>query len=175
MTTILATFTDPRAAEQAAASLRDRGFDQVSVGPGDAGPSSLLGLGETLDSFKLRVLIGSTLGGALTFAAALGFLGFVAMGFTELRNMGTPDMAPGLLVWAASWAIAGLVLGAIAGLVAGVVLANLLAQATRRAVAEGRGIRRPTLAVNVYDQQAEEMAYSVLREVGPYEIARFAR
>lgn len=174
MATLVATFTDPRDAARAAAALQAGGFAGTSVGTSDSGPSSLLGLGETVQSFKNRVLFTVTFGTAALGAAALGFLGFVSMGFTEIRNMATLDRVPGLLAWTASWAVAGLVLGLIGGLLAGLVLSNLLASATERAVSEGHGVARPQVTVPVADAAAEDAAYAVLKEIGVYEIARRA-
>lgn len=171
MATLVATFTDQRDAAQAAAMLQARGFKGTKVGASDAGPSSLLGLGETVDSFRNRIMLGSTIGGVVTGAAALGFLGFVSMGFTEVRNMATLANLPGVIVWVLTWVIAGLVLGLIAGFLTGILLANLLSNATERAVAEGKGIMRPQVLVPVQSAEAEEAARSVLKDIGPFEIA----
>ncbi|MCS6880320.1 MAG: hypothetical protein RMK84_05845 [Oscillochloridaceae bacterium] len=171
MATLVATFTDPRDAAQAAATLQASGFRGVTVGASAPGPSSFLGLGETVESFKNRVILGSTIGGAATGAAALGFLGFVSMGFTEIRNMAMLEDLPGVIIWALTWAIAGLVIGLVAGLLAGVIAARLLADAAERAAAEGKGISRPQVLVPVFDMQTEEAARAILKDVGPFEIA----
>ncbi len=171
MATLVATFTDPRDAALAAASLQASGFRGVTVGSSEPGPSSFLGLGESVESFKNRVILGSTIGGAATGAAALGFLGFVSMGFTEIRNMAMLEDLPGVIFWALSWAIVGLAIGLVAGLVVGAVAATVLANAAMRAAAEGKGVSRPQVLVPVQNLAAEEAARAVLKEVGPYEIA----
>lgn len=99
MATLVATFTDPRDAALAAASLQASGFRGVTVGSSEPDPSSFLGLGESVESFKNRIILGSTIGGAATGAAALGFLGFVSMGFTEIRNMAMLEQLPGVIIW----------------------------------------------------------------------------
>lgn len=172
MATLVATFTDAGDAARAAAALQANGFGGATVGTSDAGPSSMLGLGETVDSFKNRITLGSTLGGAATGAAALGFLGFISMGFTEIRGMPTVASVPGLAAWTLSWAAAGLVLGLIAGLVAGVLAANWLATSAVRAAAEGKGVARPQVTVPVADAAAADAAAAVLKTVGAYELAR---
>lgn len=172
MATIVATFTDPGEATRAAAALKARGFAGAAVGTSDAGPSSFLGLGETVDSFKGRIVLGSTLGAAATGAAALGFLGFVSMGFTEIRNMATLDRVPGLIAWTLTWAAVGLVLGLVAGFVVGLLAASWLAGSAERAAAEGLGIPRPQVTVPVADAAAEEAAYAVLKTTSVYEVAR---
>lgn len=172
MATLVATFTDPGDAARAAAALQASGFGGAAVGRSDAGPSSMLGLGETVDSFKSRVTLGLTLGGAAGGAAALGFLGFVSMGFTELRGMATLDMVPGLLAWTLAWAATGLVLGLVGGLVAGLLAARWLAASAERAAAAGMGVARPQVTVPVADAAAEDAAVAVLRAVGAYELAR---
>lgn len=172
MATLVATFTDAGNAARASAALQARGITGATVGMSDAGPSSLLGLGETVDSFKSRITLGSTIGGAATGAAALGFLGFVSMGFTELRGMATVDKIPGLIAWTLAWAGTGLVLGLLAGLLTGLLVANLLANAAVQAAAEGKGMARPQVTVQVPDEATAEAAYDVLRAEGVYEIAR---
>lgn len=171
MATLVATFTDPRDAALAAASLQASGFRGVTVGSSEPGPSSFLGLGESVESFKNRIILGSTIGGAATGAAALGFLGFVSMGFTEIRNMAMLEDLPGVIIWALSWAIVGLVLGLVAGLLVGVVAARFLASAAERAAAEGKGVSRPQVLVPVFNLESEEAARAVLKDVGPFEIA----
>jgi hypothetical protein len=172
MATLVATFSDPSDAQRAAAELQERGFGNVTLGMSDAGPSSFLGLGETVQSFKNRITLGSTLGGAATGAAALGFLGFVSMGFTELRNMGTVDMLPTLITWVLAWAITGLILGTVAGLGAGLLAASWIAGAAERAAAQGQGVSRPQIVVPLPDRASEDAAVDVLKAVGAYEVAR---
>lgn len=171
MATLVATFSDPRDASAAAAALQARGFKGASVGTSDAGPSSMLGLGETVQSFKSRITIGSTLGGAATGAGALGFLGLVSMSFTEIRGMAPVSAVPGLIAWTLSWVAAGLVLGLLAGFVVGILAARWLAASAERAAAEGLGVSRPQVTVPVPDAAAEDAAREVLKAVGPYEMA----
>jgi hypothetical protein len=171
MATLVATFTDPREATTAAAALQAHGFKGAAVGTSDAGPSSMLGLGETVESFKSRITIGSTIGGAATGAAAIGFLGFVSMGFTELRGMAPLSAVPGLLAWTLAWVAAGLVLGLIGGFVVGLLAARWLGDAAERAATQGQGISRPQVTVPVYDAAAEDAAKNVLSAIGPYEVA----
>jgi hypothetical protein len=172
MPTLVATFTDAGAAARAAAALQARGFGGVALGASDAGPASLLGLGETVDSFKNRIILGSTVGAAATGAAALGFLGFVSMGFSEIRGMAELSRVPGLLGWTLAWASAGLVLGLVAGVLVGVLLANLLASAATNAADRGYGVSRPLVAVPVADAEAERIAVDLLKDEGVYELAR---
>jgi hypothetical protein len=173
MATLVATFTDAGDAARAAAALQARGFTGAAAGTSDAGPSSLLGLGETVQSFKSRITLGSTIGGAATGAGALGFLGFISMGFTEIRGMAQVSQVPGLIAWALAWAAAGLVLGLIAGLLTGILVANLLANAAVRTAAEGGGVSRPLVVVPVQDQASEEAAAELLKSAGVYELARW--
>jgi hypothetical protein len=172
MTTVVATFSDPGDAQRAAAMLQANGFSGAALGTSSAGPSSFLGLGETVQSFKNRITLGSTLGAAATGAAALGFIGFVSMGFTELRNMGTVEMVPSLLAWTLAWATAGLVLGLIAGLLIGLLAANWMANAAVRAAEQGQGVARPQVTVTVPDEQAADDAIALLKSVGVYELAQ---
>ena len=172
MATVVATFSDPGDAQRAAALLQAQGLGTPSLGMSSAGPSSFLGLGETVQSFKNRITLGSTLGAAATGAAALGFLGFVSMGFTELRNMGTVTMLPGLIAWTLAWAGAGLVLGLIGGVIVGVLAANWMANAAIRAAEQGQGVSRPQLVLSLPDGRAADDAVALLKSVGVYELDR---
>lgn len=171
MATLVATFTDPRDATLAAATLQARGFKGVTVGTSDPGPSSFLGLGETVNSFRNRLILGSTIGAAATGAGVLGLLGFVSMGFTEVRGMATFAELPGVIAWFLTWVIAGIFIGIIAGFLVGAIVAQLILSAAVRAAAEGRGIKRPQVLVTVQDAAAEAAARAALKEVGPFEIA----
>jgi hypothetical protein len=172
MTTLLATFTTGAAAQAAAAALRERGLADVNVGVNPGGVDAIIGLGADVDNFRQQVLIVSTIGGTVTFAALAGFLGLVAAAFPEFRNMGMPGDALGALGITATFIIAGVVLGFSAGFLAGIPLSIFLSSAAAQAAADGYGTPRPLVTVAVNDRHSDDIACATLREFGPFEISR---
>lgn len=172
MTTLIATYTTPEAAQSAAAALRERGLAEVNVGTNPGGIDSIIGLGANVDNFRQQVLIVSTLGGTITFAAIAGFLGLIAASFVDFRNMGTPADALNALSVTVTFLITGTVLGFLAGFLAGIPLSYFLANAAAQAAADGYGSPRPQVAVAVTDRMADDIACATLREFGPFEISR---
>lgn len=172
MTILVATFTTSDAAQAAAAALRERGLNEVNVGTNPGGIDAIIGLGANVDNFRQQVLIFSTLGGTVTFAALAGFLGLVAAAFPDFRNMGTPADIGSALSITVTFLIGGIVLGFIAGFLAGIPLSYFLANAAAQAAADGYGPPRPQVAVAVNDRFSDDIACATLREFGPFEISR---
>jgi hypothetical protein len=171
MAVLLATFTDPREAARAAATLRESGFSETTLGNSDGGLGDLVGLGTTPTGFRNLVIIGSTLGGALSLVAGAALPGVFSMALPEIRNMGTVASIGSSLGSLAAWVIVAAVIGAVAGLLGGLALFPLLAQLTGNAVSAGQSPRRPLVAVTVSSRREEDAAREILRDVGPFEVA----
>jgi hypothetical protein len=167
MAVIMATFTDKRDAERAAAALTSSGFKGASVGTSSGDVGDLVGLGATETGFRNLVILGSTLGGAAGLGA-LGFLlGIFSMGITDIRGQGTVESIGPALSSLVLFAVGLAVVGAIGGLIGGFLNAQLAGSQVRNAVANGEAPRRPMLTVKVNNRQEEDAAHMILREVGP--------
>lgn len=172
MTTLVATFTEMAEAERAAARLRANGFGEVTVGTSDGGAGSVIGIGETVQGFRQRVLLVSTLGGAITGGALIGLMGLLYAGFPEIRNMATLEFIPAALGTALVWLITGLILGLVAGFLGGLALAGILGSAAQSAVDQGKGARRPQLVVTAPEGPRENQAVALIREGSVFELGR---
>ncbi|EFO80145.1 hypothetical protein OSCT_2006 [Oscillochloris trichoides DG-6] len=167
MAVIMATFTDQRDANRAAAALRENGFTGAKVGTsaGDAG--DLVGLGATEYSFRNMIIIGSALAGAVALGAFGFLLGMFSMDTPDVRGMGNiysigPALSS-LVMFTAGLAVFGGISGFLGGLLASMGAVKWL----RNSLANNEAPKRPMVTIPVSSSREEDIAHEVLRIVGP--------
>lgn len=172
MAVIMATFTDPRDAERAAAALRESGFKGAAVGTSSGDLGDLVGLGATETGFRNLVVIGSALSGAASLGGFGFLLGVFSMAITDIRGQGNLASIQPALTSLVLFVVGLAVVGAIGGLIGGFLNARVAGSQLSKAVADGEAPRRPMLTVPVNSRQEEDAAHVILRQVGPpFEVA----
>jgi hypothetical protein len=167
MAVILATFTDPRDAERAAAALRESGFSETTVGISNGDVGDLIGIGATETSFRNLIIFGSAAAGAATLGG-LGFLiGMFSMDIPDIRGQGNLASIQPALTSLISFLIGTSVVGGAGGLLGGFFGASLAGNAVRKAVEDGEAPRRPMVSVPVGNKREEDAAVGILRRIGP--------
>ncbi|MBX0329318.1 hypothetical protein K2Z83_16730 [Oscillochloris sp. ZM17-4] len=167
MAVIMATFTDSRDAERAAAALRESGFSGATVGTSAGDVGDIVGMGATESSFRNLVVIGSALAGAAALGAIGFLLGMFSMDTPDIRGQGTIDSIGPALTSLVMFAAGLAVVGGIGGLIGGFLSAGMAGGFVRKAVANGEAPRRPLITVPVGSRQQEDVVHEVLRQVGP--------
>lgn len=167
MAVIMATFTDPRDAERAAAALRESGFKGTAVGTSAGNVGDLVGMGATESGLRNLVVFGSALAGAVALGAIGFLLGMFSMDTPDIRGQGTIDSIGPALTSLVMF-LAGLAtVGGIGGLLGGFLAAGFIGKSVRKSLADGEAPRRPMITVPVSNRQQEDVAHEVLRQVGP--------
>ncbi|MBP1464713.1 hypothetical protein EYB53_003215 [Candidatus Chloroploca sp. M-50] len=172
MAMVMATFTDQAQAQLAASRLREAGFGEVTVGMSDDDAGAYLGLGETVEWFRIKTILVSTLGGMVTIGALGGLLGLIYGVFPENRNMGVLANFPTTLAVALTWLGVALVIGIVLGFLAGIPVAYLLGSAAEKAAARGEIQRRPLVSASAPTPESVDTAFAVIKTCSPFEIAR---
>ncbi|MEI7768862.1 MAG: hypothetical protein WCI67_02680 [Chloroflexales bacterium] len=167
MAVILATFTDSRDAERAAAALRESGFSGAKVGTSNGDVGDIMGLGATDSSFRYFVIFGCALLGAVALGAPGFLLGMFSMDTPDIRGQGNLYSIVPALTSLFSFLAGTAVVGGVIGLIGGFLSADMIGKFLRKAVADGEAPRRPMISLSVSSKREEDAVHSVLLRVGP--------
>ena len=167
MAVILATFTDPRDAERAAAALRESGFSGAKVGTSNGDVGDIVGLGTTDSSFRYFVIFGSALAGAVAMGAPGFLLGMFSMDTPDIRGQGNLASIGPALTSLFSFLAGPAVVGGIGGLFGGFLSASVIGKYLSKMVADGEAPRRPMVSLSVDSKREEDAVHGVLLQVGP--------